>query len=199
MCSLHSDRHPVIRHSKSRRVSEDLICGHWRSAISNFASRIHLAQFPGRHLDTKIEAQIQDASISAEPRTKTTFPDNTAIHRNQDLCKALLRSPDPCTHSGHQSTFWHLKPRKVLGERRFANYRLNALELRLPSWVCTCSERDPDAKIDANRLGCNSKQEIEMQASRHVDFRPLSSLSLHVPGGAARTKVLDQITLHPCF
>jgi hypothetical protein len=48
-----------------------------------------------------------------------------------------------------------------------------------PHEFWTSSERDPDGKIDANRLGCNSKQEIEMQASRHVDFRPLSSL---VPG-----------------
>jgi hypothetical protein len=26
---LHSDRTPVIRHSNSRKVSEDLFCGHW--------------------------------------------------------------------------------------------------------------------------------------------------------------------------
>jgi hypothetical protein len=34
-----------------------------RSAISNSASRVDNAQFPGRHLDTKIEAPIQDASV----------------------------------------------------------------------------------------------------------------------------------------
>jgi hypothetical protein len=199
---LYSDRTPVIRHSKSRKVSEDLFCGHWRSAISNSASRIHLAQFPGRHLDTKIEAQIQDASIplsQGQRRHFRTIPQSIATRISARHYYALQRhARTPVTSrifgiSSHgrclvneDSQIRGSTPSNFVSRHGFAHIQS---VIRTQKSTQTAYDATQSKKLRCRRP--------DMWISAH--YRPwFLETSLHIPGGAARTKVLDQTTLHPC-